>query len=298
MQRPGTPGVNQLGGLFVNGCPLPILTRKKIVELASCGLRPSDISRHLKVSNGCVSKILTRYHQSGVIQPKAVGGSRPRMSAPQVVARIAQLKQEQPSLFAWEIRRKLQAEGLGATHGTPSAACPCWGRGVVPRASPGGLRRREPGGARGAGPGGPFRSRNGKPWKKVWFSNRRARWRREALEALQIEGTGASWARGLSSSFVPAAQGWAPAPPATARAAAFSDQQSLRPGPEALGPNTFHLHPGMPPCLHLTPSPPRACNEEPFCLRADCCGRNLAPLPWETGAGTALHGSLPPSSAV
>ncbi|KAL8222597.1 UNVERIFIED_CONTAM: hypothetical protein K2H54_077594 [Gekko kuhli] len=116
----GTPGVNQLGGQFVNGCPLPLLTRKKIVALASCGLRASDISRHLKVSNGCISKILTRYRQSGVIQPKAVGGSRPRLSTPEVVSRIAQLKQEQPSLFAWEIRRELCAEGLGATSRLPS----------------------------------------------------------------------------------------------------------------------------------------------------------------------------------
>ncbi|XP_054844479.1 paired box protein Pax-4 [Eublepharis macularius] len=115
-------GVNQLGGHFVNGCPLPISKRKEIVELASCGLRASDISRHLKVSNGCVSKILTRYHQSGVIQPKIMGGSQPRMSTPQVVARIVQLKQAQPSIFACEIRRKLKAEGVCAANRVPSVS--------------------------------------------------------------------------------------------------------------------------------------------------------------------------------
>ncbi|XP_053263508.1 paired box protein Pax-4 [Podarcis raffonei] len=118
----GTSGVNQLGGPFVNGCPLPNFKRKRIVELASCGLRASDISRHLKVSNGCVSKILTRYYQTGAVQPKGVGGSRPRTSTPEVVARIAQLKWEQPSLFAWEIRGKLQAEGACAANKMPSVS--------------------------------------------------------------------------------------------------------------------------------------------------------------------------------
>ncbi|XP_077196732.1 paired box protein Pax-4 isoform X3 [Paroedura picta] len=122
MQPQGTPGVNQLGGLFVNGCPLPMGTRKSIVELATCGLRASDISRHLKVSSGCVSKILSRYYQSGAIWPKAVGGSRPRLSTPQVVARISQLKKEQPSIFAWEIRRKLRAEGLCTSSRMPSVS--------------------------------------------------------------------------------------------------------------------------------------------------------------------------------
>jgi len=45
----GHSGVNQLGGLFVNGRPLPDSTRQRIVELAHSGARPCDISRMLQV---------------------------------------------------------------------------------------------------------------------------------------------------------------------------------------------------------------------------------------------------------
>ena len=42
--------LNQLGGVFVNGRPLPIEMRQKIVELHLAGTRACHISRQLKVS--------------------------------------------------------------------------------------------------------------------------------------------------------------------------------------------------------------------------------------------------------
>ena len=99
--------INQLGGVFVNGRPLPNSVRMRIVEMANLGIRPCDISRQLKVSHGCVSKILARYQETGSILPGAIGGSKPRVATPLIVDKINKYKNENPSIFAWEIRDKL-----------------------------------------------------------------------------------------------------------------------------------------------------------------------------------------------
>ncbi|CAG7717185.1 unnamed protein product [Allacma fusca] len=115
-------GINQLGGVFVSGRPLPDSTRQKIVELAHSGARPCDISRILQVSNGCVSKILGRYYETGSIRPRAIGGSKPRVATSGVVHRIAQYKRECPSIFAWEIRDRLLSEGICTNDNIPSVS--------------------------------------------------------------------------------------------------------------------------------------------------------------------------------
>lgn len=74
----GQGRVNQLGGLFINGRPLPAHMRHKIVEMASMGIRPCVISRQLRVSHGCVSKILCRYQDTGSIKPGSIGGAKPK----------------------------------------------------------------------------------------------------------------------------------------------------------------------------------------------------------------------------
>lgn len=68
----GQAGVNQLGGVFVNGRPLPDHIRRQIVEMSLTGVRPCDISRKLLVSHGCVSKILTRFYETGSIRPGSI----------------------------------------------------------------------------------------------------------------------------------------------------------------------------------------------------------------------------------
>ncbi|XP_041059065.1 paired box protein Pax-4 [Carcharodon carcharias] len=119
---PSVGCVNQLGGVFVNGRPLPTCKRKKIIEMATGGIRACDISRILQVSNGCVSKILGRFYQTGSVGPKVIGGSKPRLSTPEVVAKIAQFKWNNPSMFAWEIRGKLLSEGICTRDKIPSVS--------------------------------------------------------------------------------------------------------------------------------------------------------------------------------
>lgn len=118
----GHSGVNQLGGVYVNGRPLPDSTRQKIVELAHQGARPCDISRILQVSNGCVSKILGRYYETGSIKPRAIGGSKPRVATPAVVNKVSDYKRECPSIFAWEIRDRLLSEGCCNADNVPSVS--------------------------------------------------------------------------------------------------------------------------------------------------------------------------------
>ncbi|GFY66259.1 paired box protein Pax-2a [Trichonephila inaurata madagascariensis] len=118
----GQGGINQLGGAFANGKPLPFHVRLRILELALYGYRPCDISRHLLVSHGCVSKILTRFAETGSILPGAIGGSKPRVSTPLVIAKIRQYKNENASLFAWEIREKLLFDGICPRDSLPSVS--------------------------------------------------------------------------------------------------------------------------------------------------------------------------------
>ncbi|XP_072165666.1 paired box protein Pax-2-like [Diadema setosum] len=115
-------GVNQLGGVFVNGRPLPDVVRQRIVDLAHSGVRPCDISRQLRVSHGCVSKILGRYYETGSIKPGVIGGSKPKVATPKVVNKIADYKRQNPTMFAWEIRDRLLAEGVCEKDNVPSVS--------------------------------------------------------------------------------------------------------------------------------------------------------------------------------
>lgn len=114
--------MNQLGGVFINGRPLPNHIRLKIVELAAAGVRPCVISRQLRVSHGCVSKILNRYQETGSIRPGVIGGSKPRVATPEIENRIEEMKKENPGIFSWEIREQLIKEGICDKQSAPSVS--------------------------------------------------------------------------------------------------------------------------------------------------------------------------------
>ncbi|XP_071110248.1 uncharacterized protein [Haliotis cracherodii] len=116
----GGRNVNQYGREFTNGRPLPDHLRVQILQLALQGIRPCEISRQLQVSHGCVSKILNRYRKTGSINPGQIGGSKPKVTTPDVVSRVRQYKAENPQMFAWEIRQKLIADGICTEKNIPS----------------------------------------------------------------------------------------------------------------------------------------------------------------------------------
>ncbi|KAK5975661.1 PAX (Paired box) transcription factor [Trichostrongylus colubriformis] len=122
-ESPSSMGdVNQLGGFFVNGRPLPMALRVRIIELHHSGIRPCDISRQLRISHGCVSKILSRYVEKGSIEPGTIGGSKPRVTTPKVVEYIRLLKYSDPGIFSWEIRDRLVNDGICNKDSVPSVS--------------------------------------------------------------------------------------------------------------------------------------------------------------------------------
>ncbi|KAK7078367.1 Paired box protein Pax-3 [Halocaridina rubra] len=118
----GQGRVNQLGGVFINGRPLPNHIRLKIVEMAAAGVRPCVISRQLRVSHGCVSKILNRYQETGSIRPGVIGGSKPKVTTPEIEKKIDDYKKENPGVFSWEIRDRLIKDGIVEKSSAPSAS--------------------------------------------------------------------------------------------------------------------------------------------------------------------------------
>lgn len=116
----GQGKVNQLGGVFINGRPLPKLLRWKIIELAQMGVRPCDISRQLRVSHGCVSKILCRYQETGTVDPGIVSLNKPRDVTPEIEEKIDQFRKENGGIFSWEVRDRLLRENVCSKSTVPS----------------------------------------------------------------------------------------------------------------------------------------------------------------------------------
>ncbi|RXG56261.1 Protein gooseberry-neuro [Armadillidium vulgare] len=78
--------------------------------MAASGVRPCVISRQLRVSHGCVSKILNRYQETGSIRPGVIGGSKPKLNATEIEKKIEEYKKENPEIFSAEVRERLLKE--------------------------------------------------------------------------------------------------------------------------------------------------------------------------------------------
>jgi paired box protein 3/7 len=103
--------LNQLGGAFVNGRPLSLETREKIVQMSQMGIRPCVISRDLRVSHGCVSKILSRFNKTGQIKPGASGGSKRRSNVSKEHEYLI-VEYRKQFAYAWEMREEMVKRGV------------------------------------------------------------------------------------------------------------------------------------------------------------------------------------------
>ncbi|GAB6021478.1 hypothetical protein CHUAL_004082 [Chamberlinius hualienensis] len=101
-------GISELG-------PPPPSSR--VLDLSSYGIRPYDFARHVLQQQGAVNKILGALRPPGII-----GGSKPKVATPVVVAKIEQYKRENPTIFAWEIRERLISEGVCTNNTAPSVS--------------------------------------------------------------------------------------------------------------------------------------------------------------------------------
>lgn len=63
-----------------------------------------------------------RYYETGSIRPGVIGGSKPKVATPIVVKAITKYKEENPTMFAWEIRDKLLSDGVCTNDNVPSVS--------------------------------------------------------------------------------------------------------------------------------------------------------------------------------
>lgn len=66
--------------------------------------------------------IMFRYYETGSIKPGVIGGSKPKVATPRVVDAIANYKKANPTMFAWEIRDRLLADGVCDSDNIPSVS--------------------------------------------------------------------------------------------------------------------------------------------------------------------------------
>jgi paired box protein 3/7 len=76
----------------------------------------------LRISHGCVSKILTRYAETGSIKPGSIGGSKLRIITPDIERKVDEYKNtySHDSIFVWDIRDRLIRDGVCKPTALPS----------------------------------------------------------------------------------------------------------------------------------------------------------------------------------
>lgn len=105
--------------MYVSGKPLSQELRSRIVNLSCLGLRQCDISRQLKVTHGCISKLLSKYQETGHMDP-AQNAGRPKVITAEIEKKIDQYRRADPGAFCWELREHLLRDNVCTLEEVPS----------------------------------------------------------------------------------------------------------------------------------------------------------------------------------
>ena len=108
-----------MGGIFKCSKPIPKEVREKIVKLAVQGVRVNQISRHLKITHGCVSRILKIYYQTNSIEP-SIRKLKGKVTTPLVIHALWKYKSENPKISAPQIRCRLLKDMVCCEKNVPS----------------------------------------------------------------------------------------------------------------------------------------------------------------------------------
>ena len=87
--------------------------------MAELGIRPCDISRQLKVSHGCISKLLSKYNDTGSFEPGRAQRKTSRDVSSEVKNKIEEYRRAAPGIFSWEVKEKLVADGYCTKESLP-----------------------------------------------------------------------------------------------------------------------------------------------------------------------------------
>ena len=77
-----------------------------------------DLRRELLVFR----RFVCRFYETGSIKPGLIGGSKPKVATNSVVDQITKYKHDNPTMFAWEIRDQLLADGICTSDSVPSVS--------------------------------------------------------------------------------------------------------------------------------------------------------------------------------
>ena len=100
-----------------------VSAQRQLLELqaryAALRQSPSFSPTVLQHLNPTVTKVLSSM-PSGSRVPGMIRGSKPKVATPEVVAKIEGYKKDNPTIFTWEIRKKLILEGVCNNNTVPS----------------------------------------------------------------------------------------------------------------------------------------------------------------------------------